>query len=197
MNENNYTERQIEIMEAATHIIGQQGIQEFTTKNLANYIGISEAALYRHFKSKNEIMLGMLEYFKLEMKNRLSSVAVNENKTAGMDLRLIFQSQLQAFAAKPSIVSVIFAEGIFQFDEYLSGKVKEIMGLMHDYVKANIQKGQETGDYTNLIAASVLTTIITGGMRMAVLKWRLSGHKANLVKDGMAVLNGILKMIEK
>jgi len=32
---------------------------------------------------------------------------------------------------------------------------------------------------------------------MAVLKWKLSGHKSNLVKDGKAVLEGILKMIER
>jgi hypothetical protein len=34
-------------------------------------------------------------------------------------------------------------------------------------------------------------------MRMTVLKWKLSGHKSNLVKDGKTVLDGILKMIEK
>jgi hypothetical protein len=32
---------------------------------------------------------------------------------------------------------------------------------------------------------------------MVVLKWKLSGNKSNLVKDGQAMLNGILKMIEK
>jgi hypothetical protein len=35
-----------------------------------------------------------------------------------------------------------------------------------------------------------------GGMRITVLKWKLSGHKSDLLKDGSKVLNGILKMIE-
>lgn len=192
-----FTDRQIEIMEAATAIIDKSGIQNMTIKNLATDIGLSEPALYRHFNSKNDILLGLLEYFKAEMKGRLSSVGSAEGSAPGDVLRQIFKLQLQAFSAKPAIVSVIFAEGIFHFDEALSGKVSEIMSLMHDYVRNNIKKGQEAGNYTTFINHSVLTTIITGGMRMAVLKWRLSGHKANLVKDGMAVLEGILKMIEK
>lgn len=192
-----FTDRQIEIMEAATAIIDKSGIQNMTIKNLATDIGLSEPALYRHFNSKNDILLGLLEYFKAEMKGRLNSVGSVEGSTPGDVLRQIFKLQLQAFSAKPAIVSVIFAEGIFHFDEALSGKVSEIMSLMHDYVRNNIKKGQSSGKYSTLINQAILTTIITGGMRMAVLKWRLSGHKANLVKDGMAVLEGILKMIEK
>ena len=71
------------------------------------------------------------------------------------------------------------------------------MDMMQDYVSKNIKQGQEQGQYNKLIGASTLTTIIIGGMRMTVLKWKLSGHKSNLVKDGKTVLDGILKMIEK
>ncbi|MGB3116677.1 MAG: TetR/AcrR family transcriptional regulator C-terminal domain-containing protein, partial [Ferruginibacter sp.] len=68
---------------------------------------------------------------------------------------------------------------------------------MQEYVSSNIKKGQEAGQYSKLINAPILTTIIIGGIRMTVLKWKISGHKSNLVKDGKAVLEGILKMVEK
>jgi len=57
MKNNKFTVRQIEIMEAATLRIDHYGIQELTIKNLAADIGLSEAALYRHSKSKNDIMM--------------------------------------------------------------------------------------------------------------------------------------------
>jgi len=192
-----FTDRQIEIMEAATARIDAYGIQNLTIKTLAADIGLSEPALYRHFKSKNDILLGLLNYFITGMKNRISNIPVNPNTTAGDELRDIFKSQLQTFTDKPAIVSVIFAESIFHYDEGLSYKVSEIMDLMHQYVNKNIEKGQKGGTYNKLIGASTLTTIILGGMRMTVLKWKLSGHKSNLMKDGKAVLDGILKMIEK
>lgn len=192
-----FTERQIEIMEAATNRISKYGIQNLTIKTLAEDIGLSEPALYRHFKSKNEILSSLLEYFKTEMKSRIQSISFKLTDTAGNKLRAIFNSQLQTFTNKPAIVSVIFAEGIFQYEENLSIKVSEIMSLMQENVYVNIKSGQEGGQYSKLISASTLTTIIIGGMRMAVLKWKLSGHKSNLIKDGKTVLEGILKMIEK
>lgn len=192
-----FSDRQIEIMEAATARIDTYGIQNLTIKNLATDIGLSEPALYRHFKSKNDILLGLLNYFITGMKNRLNNIPVNPDAMAADELRAIFNSQLQTFTNKPAIVSVIFAESIFHYDEGLSYKVSEIMDLMHQYVNKNIEKGQKDGTYNKLIGASTLTTIILGGMRMTVLKWKLSGHKSNLIKDGTAVLEGILKMIEK
>lgn len=192
-----FTDRQIEIMEAATARIDKHGIQNLTTKNLAADIGLSEPALYRHFGSKNEILLSLLSFFKVEMKKRVKGVSVKPDATAGEELRTIFNSQLTAFANKPAIVSVIFAESIFHFDERLRNELSQIMGFMNDVVSANIEKGQQNGQYATLINAETMTTIITGSMRMAVLKWKLSGNKSNLLKDGMAVLEGILKMIEK
>lgn len=192
-----FTGRQIEIMEAATNRISKFGIQNLTIKTLAEDIGLSEPALYRHFKSKNEILLSLLEYFKTEMKNRIQSVSFKSNETEGDKLRAIFNSQLQTFTDKPAIVSVIFAESIFHFDDSLSYKVSEIMEMMQEFVKANIDAGQKNGTYNKLIGSSTLTTIIIGAMRMTVLKWKLSKHKSNLVKDGKTVLEGVLKMVEK
>ena len=191
-----FSERQMEIMEAATARIDTYGIQSLTIKNLAADIGLSEPALYRHFKSKNDILRGLLIYFITGMKNRIKNIPVNPEATAADELKAIFNSQLQTFTNKPAIVSVIFAESIFHYDEGLTQKVSEIMDFMHQYVKANIEKGQKEETYNKLIGASTLTTIILGGMRLTVLKWKISGHKSDLMKDGTTVLEGILEMIE-
>src|SRR5574337_424164 len=122
-----FTDRQIEIMEAAIERIDKYGIQNLTIKNLASDIGLSEPALYRHFAGKNEILMSLLEFFKMEMKNRLKNISVQPGTNAGDELRAIFSNQLQTFTNKPAIVSVIFAESIFHFDDGLSNKVSEIM----------------------------------------------------------------------
>lgn len=192
-----FTARQIEIMEAATQRIDEYGIQNLTIKTLAADINLSEPALYRHFAGKNAILLGLLEYFKNEMKERINTISFQKDESAGDRLRKIFNSQLATFENKPAVVSVIFAESIFHFDKSLSNKVSEIIGYMNEVVTENIKTGQSNNQYSTLINAGITTTIITGGMRMAVMKWKLSGNKSSVVKDGMKVLNGILKMIEK
>ena len=197
MKNKDFTERQIEIMEAATLRIDKFGIQELTIKNLASDLSLSEAALYRHFKSKNEILLGLLTYFILEMNERLAVIIENKELQPSELLKKIFVSQLNTFVQKPAIVSVIFSEGIFQFNKELSEKVSTMMALMQNNINVLITRGQNEGVYTKLLGPETITTIIMGSMRLVVLKWKLSGNKSNLVSDGKNVLNGLLKMLEK
>jgi AcrR family transcriptional regulator len=197
MKNKDFTGRQIEIMEAATFRIDRFGIQELTIKNLAADLKLSEAALYRHFKSKNEILLGLLTYFIAEMHERLAVVTEEKEEHPSELLKKIFVSQLNTFAQKPAIVSVIFSEGIFQFNNELSDKVSAMMSLMQKNISTLIVRGQNNRVYGKLLGADTTTTIIMGSMRMVVLKWKLSDNKTNLVKDGKEVLNGLLKLIEK
>lgn len=197
MNSKDFTDRQIEIMELATGIIDREGIQQLTTKNLAAEIGLSEAALYRHFKSKNEIMLGLLDYFMLEMKERVAIIAAKEGRTPSQLLKDIFTSQLKTFAQKPAIVSVIFSEGIFQFNKELMEKVSGMMDIMQTQIDAIVKRGQKEGSFRDFVGPSTVSTIIMGSMRLAVMKWKVFGRQSDLVKEGSQVLNGVLKMIEK
>ena len=192
-----FTGRQIEIMELASKIIDRDGIQELTTKNLAAEIGLSEAALYRHFNSKNEIMLSLLDYFILEMKARVAMIAAVENKTPSELLKDIFTSQLKTFAKKPAIVSVIFSEGIFQFNKELMEKVSGMMDMMQIQIDAIVKRGQQEGTFRDFAGPSTISTIIMGSMRLAVMKWKVFGRQSDLVKEGNKVLNGVLKMIER
>lgn len=194
---NKFTGRQVEILELASQIIDRDGIQELTIKNLAAEINLSEAALYRYFKSKSEILLGLLDYFMLEMKDRVAAIMQQEGKSAPGLLIDIFTSQLKTFASKPSIVSVIFSEGIFQFNKELMKKVSAMMEKMQNQIEMIVKKGQQEGTFTTFSGSATLTTIIMGSMRMTVMKWKVFGRKSDLIKEGNKVLNGVLKMIEK
>lgn len=196
MKNNKFSERQIEIIEAATKRIDEHGIQDLTIKTLAADLNLSEAALYRHFKSKNEILLGLLTYFIEEMKGRLDAILSNKDRSPSELLKDLFDSQLKTFVQKPSVVSVIFSESIFQFNKELSSTVSSMMELMQNHIETIVKKGQANGSFSKIVGVSTTTTIIMGGMRITVLKWKLSGHKSDLIKDGNKVLNGILKMVE-
>jgi len=59
-----YTDKQNEIIHAAIELVSDIGIQRLTIKNLSKKIGMVEGAIYRHFDSKIDILLGILEIFK-------------------------------------------------------------------------------------------------------------------------------------
>ena len=47
-------------MEASLRLFSEKGIRETTIKDIAKEVGITEGAIYRHFNSKEEIVLGLL-----------------------------------------------------------------------------------------------------------------------------------------
>ena len=141
-------------------------------------------------------MLGLLTYFIEEMKERLGLILSNKDRSPSELLKDLFDSQLKTFVQKPSVVSVIFSESIFQFNKELSSTVSSMMELMQNHIETIVKKGQANGSFSKIVGVSTTTTIVMGGMRITVLKWKLSGHKSDLIKDGNKVLSGILKMIE-
>src|SRR5680860_49069 len=125
---NNQTDRQTEILLVALELIGEKGIQGLTIKNISKKIGISEPAIYRHFASKSDILLGVLSNFK-EMAVMLSEIVENYNAIATEKLNFLFSRMLDLFSETPSMVSVIFSEEIFINDELLKSRIIEIVNI--------------------------------------------------------------------
>ena len=196
MNSTDFSPRQIEIMETAISLIDTKGIQELTIKNLSHDVGVTEAALYRHFGSKDEILHGLLMYALETMSENIKKIVNQDYDKQLLKLEDILNIQMEFFNQKPAIASVIFAEGIFQFNGKLSSTVALMMELMHKHISDIIKVGQRDGTIRNDVSEKIITYIIMGSMRITVLRWKLSGHKTNLIDTGKTVLKGIIKMIE-
>ena len=54
--------RRIQIIEAAGKIVVQKGSENVTIRALAEEVGVSEAAIYRHYDSKREVWLALVNH---------------------------------------------------------------------------------------------------------------------------------------
>ena len=177
-------------------LIGEKGIQNLTTKNLAAEIGFSEPALYRHFKDKTEILKSVLVYYKEQLKKGLLAISTL-NLTGLEKVNKMVEFQFNHFNKFPAIIMVIFAETSFQYDSVLSKAVSEIMSQKKAAVSKIVKSGQDEGGIRNDISADQLTTMVMGSMRFTVLNWRLSNFEFDLVKEGKTLWNTIELLIKK
>jgi AcrR family transcriptional regulator len=157
-------------------------------------IGISEPAIYRHFKSKTEIILAILENFKI-MADFLSATMENLEGTAYEKINFMFSKMMEVFIAQPSIVSVIFSEEIFKNEISLLEKIRTIMNLHQKTIENIIKKGQNEGNVRNDISKESLAIIIMGALRLLVKRWNLNQHNFDLNKEGITLLNSIQLII--
>lgn len=190
------TERQIEIVEAALELITEKGIQGMTIKNLSKKIGITEPAIYRHFESKNEILLSVLNNFK-EMAVMLSGLMENYDATAIEKITFMFTKMLELFSENPSIVSVIFSEEIFKNEEVLKTRIVEILNLHAQTIEGIIEKGQLEKNVREDIDKESLALIAMGSFRLLVKRWDLNNHNFILSTEGNNLIKVLSKILEK
>ena len=190
------SERQQQIIDESIKIIDKKGIQGLTIKNLSKAIGISEPGIYRHFESKTEILINILNNFK-EMALGLSSIMETYNVSAIEKMRFMFSKLFEMFSENPSIVSVIFSEEIFKNEEVLKNKIAEILNLNTQTIEKIIAKGQAEKNVREDIDEESLALLAMGSIRLLVKKWDLNNHNFDLSAEGEKLINVLSKVLEK
>lgn len=189
-----FTPRQTEIINAATELIGDYGVQGLTTKSLAAKVGFSEPALYRHFKDKNEILRSILLYYKSAMGVGLSHF-IQSDLTGLVKLKGIIEYQFNFFVKFPAVIMVIFSETSFQDNKSLSKTVKNILDDKRNMVFEIIKAGQTDGSIRTDLDYDQITNIIMGSMRVTVLNWRLSNYGFDINQESKRLLSTLEKIL--
>ena len=182
------TARQNEIIEESIKIIDHEGIQKLTTRLLAKKIGITEAALYRHFKSKKDILLTLLSLFKEKADDVAKSL--EQKSELGVDeLQKIFLMRAKILSEKPYYAQIIFSTGIFNHEKELKEKVKEIIETHKKSFKRILKKAKERGQIKKELSCDLLAQSIIGTFRFIVTQWKIEGYSGNLKEKIKEMLN--------
>ncbi len=190
------TQRQSEILQESIKLIADKGIQGLTIKNLANSIGVTEPAIYRHFKNKQSILIGILSLFKNNKEDFFKYFQIDETNPLEQ-LKTLFEIRFKFFSNNRAIASVIFSEELFRNDPLLSKTVYEIMKENQKILLPIIKAGQKVGVIKKDVTADQIAFIIIGTIRLIVTKWRLSNYSFNLEKEGMSLWKSIELLIKK
>lgn len=187
-----HTDRQNQIIEESIKLIHTQGIQGMTIKNISNAIGLTEAAIYRHFKSKDEILSTILDDFRLNLETKAQSLLAS-NLSAKEALDNLLNHMVDMFCAKPFIVSVIFSDEIFKNKQKLSNKITQLIKQNNEYFRLIVEGGQKNKEIRTDIDANELAIIIMGSFRMVVKNWQLSKQVYSLKLRGQELFAALLK----
>lgn len=189
------TTRQMEIIQAAIRVIAQQGYEKLTTKTLAKSVGISDAALYRHFASKNELIKMILCYFEhiscsvIEQINSRNLPPIQRISSFVMD-------RYEMFSKDPDLAMVMFSEELFKNDHSFEEQLLSIMHIHRNEVMGCITEGQSLSMIRADLNPLHIFRMIVGSMRMLVSQWNMSKHAFDLREEGRSLLNTIIILIE-
>ncbi len=187
-----FTERQKEIINASLELIAESGIQSLTIKNLSKKIGLVESAIYRHYESKTQILIALLDSISEQSKS--NEIKETDNVIGILEKRL--ENHFNAFNENPSLVSVVFAEDLFQNEPMLVEKTRLKVEKSISDLTALIQKGQQNGEIRSDINPETVSVMINGSVRMLVKQWKMSGYDFDLIIKGSELIHSLKSLLK-
>jgi AcrR family transcriptional regulator len=177
--------RREQIAEAALGIVRSQGIKALNVAAVAQKLDIVPSALYRHFKSKSEIVAAVLELIGTRLNAHFQQV-VNRELDPLEKLRLLLTQHIELISGNNAIPRIIFSEevigGLPDKREQLFGIIEKVL----DNVASIIRDGQRQGTIRNDLAAKNIAVSFMGMIQPAAIIWNLSGGEFDLVRHSQA-----------
>lgn len=188
-------ERQLKIIEAAGEILTESGLAGLTTKNLAAKMGFAESALYRHFKSKEEVIVTMLQYLAADMDKRLTACVAKLDDPVEK-LKAVFNNQFDFFQKHPHFLVAVFSEGLLEESKQINAAIMQIMATKRKHLLPIIKQGQLEGVFETSAPAEDLLHIIMGSFRLHMLQWRITDFSFDVKQKGNKLMGSILTLLK-
>ena len=189
------SDRQLEIIEAAGKILTASGVSGLTIKNLAKEMKFSESAVYRHFSSKEEIIIALLEYLAESMDERYTKAISNE-QTPNEKFKILFQNQFTFFKMNPHFVVAVFSDGLMEESQRINETILKIMNVKMKHLMPIILEGQQKKVFTDAITSDELIHIVMGTFRLQMFKWRIANFQFDIIRNGDSMIQSVLTLIK-
>jgi len=187
--------RQAQIKEAVLDIISNEGLAKLSTKNLAAKVGVSEGAIYRHFKSKKDILLSIVEDVYTNLVVNQQEIA-NSEMIPSIKLFTFFCQQIQYLIRNKGITILLFSEATHTNNSDLKEKLLRILKAQKTLLKQIVAEGIENGSWNKDININDFATIYMGIPVILNIEMVLNKEKFNheeFCKRMFTLLERILK----
>ncbi len=137
-------ERRLQILQTLAAMLENPRGDKVTTAALAARIGVSEAALYRHFASKAQMFEGLIEFVETTLFSLMNKI---QSETAdGVAQAEQIVAMLLGFAEKnPGMTRVLIGDALVNEDERLQLR----MNQLHDRLEASLRQSLRTAQMGN------------------------------------------------
>lgn len=177
-----------DIVQVATSLFAARGINGVSMRNIAEAAGVREAAIYRHFASKEElareIFLSWYGWYCTELQR-----IVDGSASTLEQLRKIVRHEFAA-ATDHSHAFVYFCENEARFVPQLPAGVMSARQIFTAFIKA----GQARGD-VRMATPELLADMVSGALCTVALTWLLAGRRKKLEAQRVEVVEGCWRMI--
>jgi TetR/AcrR family transcriptional regulator len=153
-------ERRLQILQTLAAMLQEPQPEKITTAALAARIGVSEAALYRHFSSKAQMYEGLIEFIEQTLFGLIARITADTPSPIAQAEAIL--AMLLNFAAKnPGMTRVLIGEALVHENERLQKRINQL----HDRLEAQLRQclrlaGEPSAEFSAPLANLLLCTVV-------------------------------------
>ncbi len=163
--------RRQQILESLALMLEKSPGARITTAKLAKEVGVTEAALYRHFPSKGKMFEGLIEFVEESVFSRINRI-MQEDTTSQVKIEAILTLVL-AFADKnPGICRILMGDALAGEKDRLRTRVSQFFERLEAQIKRILREAAiREGKRSTLVASkasNLLVAIVEGRIHQFV-----------------------------
>jgi len=172
VRKNSETRKQ-EIIQATMEIIAEEGIQNLTMARLAEEIGITDGALYKHFNSKKEILLATVKEIQKSFSTFMSpQVALSDDPLE--KLQTILRLHLEFLEQHKGVPRILFSEAVHVGDNDVKRLMHSGVSNYLDFIRGILLRAIQDGQIRKDLDIDAATTAFFGLIQGNLIVWSLS-----------------------
>ena len=168
------TSRKEQILQALAHMLEAEPGGRVTTAGLAREVGVSEAALYRHFPSKAKMFEGLIGFIEDSVFSRVGRIT-QESGDALQQVEQILTLLLAFTERNPGITRLLTGDALTGENDRLRQRIQQFFDRLESQIKQVLRDAEfKQGLRTHASATA------TANMLMAMAEGRI----AQFVRSG-------------
>ena len=133
--------RKDKILQALARMLESAPGERITTAALAKEVGVSEAALYRHFPSKARMFEGLIKFIEDTLFNRITKI-LNEENSAELRCQKILTLLLTFAAKNPGMTRLLTGDALAGETERLRTRIAQFFARLESQLKQVLREAQ-------------------------------------------------------
>ena len=185
-------ERKEEVFNVISQIITEKGLSEVSTVEVAKRLGVSQPAIYKYFKNKDEMIIYYIKHLK-DLLNEILKKA-EKGKNTEDKIRIIFTEHFRLLERTKILPRIVFSDVVYLGDPDKKSSLKDAVFFYRDGIKSIISDGIEKGEVKN-IDPEYGVRVVIGSILSSTLFWMLNDMKYRIIDEVDFLMDNIKKTI--
>lgn len=177
-------DRQAEIIEATLRLLEETPLARLTTRQIAKQLDISQPALFRHFRSREQLLLAVMQKARSDLGAIADSVLVDVSRPLER-LRTLAARLLGHVETYPGLARLLFSP---PEKGPLRDLLRQLVSMQRSLVSELVRDGQQAGIFRADLNPTDAATFYVGMIQGVVLRSQLEDDRGRLTDEAEPML---------